>query len=196
MTPKVCVRLVSTARANFSTTWYAVARCGTEPKYVSWKSRRPTYIGPSSSLRTLSTYLRYSDELAKLPVLLSHGVCWGEEAISRGGGFALDPMTPGSRNTTLPSERAPLPLVRHLDRPHSPILPREDEYCTLLLREARRYRSRWIPKHSNAQRPAHAAQRCGFEAQRGFLNAVNCLGHLYGCSALRQAAKSQDLLVG
>lgn len=58
----------------------------TPPKKVDRKSGSPTYRGPSSDLRTLSTSWRYSEEFAKLLVLWSHGVCWREEIMARGGG--------------------------------------------------------------------------------------------------------------
>ena len=56
------------------------------PKNVDRKCGSPTYRGPSSDLRTLSTSWRYSEEFAKLLVLWNHGVCWSEETIVRGGG--------------------------------------------------------------------------------------------------------------
>ena len=60
---------VSSRKLAHKNVFDAVFRFGTSPKYVLWKSRSPTYMGPSSSFRTLSTYLRYSDELAKLLLL-------------------------------------------------------------------------------------------------------------------------------
>lgn len=49
----------------------------------------PTYRCPNSSFSMLSTYLRCSDEFAKLPVLIDSSVCWTDKEGGGGGGVDL-----------------------------------------------------------------------------------------------------------
>jgi hypothetical protein len=77
-------------------------RDGTEPAVSVWhvakvsaksclvEVPKPIYIRPSFSAKTLTTYLRCSDELAsvKLPVFRSFKVCWREDALGWSGEVA------------------------------------------------------------------------------------------------------------